>query len=559
MALAARLDVHELAPGPDITFLSGNKPAGKRKAMTHDSSNAYDAIPYTNRSFSGTHPNVLATAATLLGIDPPGLENCRVLELGCGMGGNLLPMAVSFPEGQFVGIDLSKRQVDEGTQTVETLGLTNLSLKAMSITDVDESMGSFDYILCHGVYSWVPEPVREKILDICRRQLTPNGVAYISYNVYPGWHIRGMIRDMLRYHVRSFSDPREQISQARGFLQFLVKAAPKHKESYARLLQDELEIVNEAPDTYLFHEHLEDVNQPVYFQDFMAHAAAHSLDYLCEAKLSDSWEAGLPPEVTNVLENIAGDPIEAQQYLDFVRNNGFRKSLLCHAGVKQHSTPAWHRVEKLLIGSSATPATDNPDIHGKSAVKFESRMGNLSTDEPILKSALLQLAEAWPKPLAYPELLNQARRRLTSNENEAREWEHRDHQVLGQSFLRAAISSDFFSLHVHPGNFTTSLSDRPLACPLARWQAAQGATLTNRLHRTIELGDPVTRLVLLSLDGEHDREQIVDDLCQRAEQGKIVLRKENVPVTDPEERRLMFARSLEQILDGLAKCAVLID
>lgn len=526
--------------------------------MTQDTGNAYDAIPYINRSFSGTHPNILAAAATLLGVDPPGLEKCRVLELGCGMGGNLLPMAVSFPEGRFVGIDLSKRQIDEGMQAVSMLGLKNVSLRTMSITDVDDSIGAFDYILCHGVYSWVPEPVREKILEICQRQLAPNGVAYISYNVYPGWHIRGMIRDMLRYHVRSFSEPSEQIGQARAFLKFLAKSAPKDKASYASLLQDELEIVNDAPDTYLFHEHLEEVNQPVYFHEFAARASSHSLEYLCESNLSQSWGAGFPPDVTEVLESIAGDPIEAQQYLDFLRNNAFRKSLLCHAGAKKLSTPDWNRMTLLRVGSSATPAVPDVDIHGKTAVKFESRAGNLSTDEPILKSALLCLAEAWPRSVPYPDLLAQARARLTPDAGEAATLAKRDHQVLAQSFLRGTLTSDFFSLHVHPGNFVTTIGERPLACPLARMQASQGTQLTNRLHRTIELGDPVTRLILLNLDGEHDRHQLVEELCQRAEQGKIVLKKENMPITDKDELRIMFLRSLEQILGGLSKCAVLV-
>jgi cyclopropane fatty-acyl-phospholipid synthase-like methyltransferase len=163
--------------------------------------NAYDAVAYISKPFPQTHPDNLATLATLFGLQPPPLDNCRVLELGCASGGNLIPMAVSLPGSTCVGIDLSANQIADGQKTLAALGLKNVQLKHLSILDIDESFGEFDYIICHGVYSWVPEDVQDKILSICAANLARDGVAYVSYNTFPGWHMRGMIRDMMCYHV----------------------------------------------------------------------------------------------------------------------------------------------------------------------------------------------------------------------------------------------------------------------------------------------------------------------------------------------------------------------
>src|SRR6267142_1438469 len=157
---------------------------------------SYDEVPYDSKAFSETHPDRLATVATLFGMQPADVEHCRVLELGCADGSNLIPMAVGLPESAFAGIDLSPRQVGDGQATIATLGLKNVTLRVGSILDVGADEGIFDYIVCHGVYSWVPPEVQNRILTICNRNLAPNGVAYVSYNTYPGWHVRGMVRDL---------------------------------------------------------------------------------------------------------------------------------------------------------------------------------------------------------------------------------------------------------------------------------------------------------------------------------------------------------------------------
>src|SRR5262249_48719711 len=157
----------------------------------------YDVVPYHGNAYRESHPDHLATIARLFALAPPAVDTCRVLELGCASGANLIPMAVAVPGASFLGIDLSQRQVDDGRKTIEDLSLKNIELVHGSIEAIGDDHGLFDYIICHGVYSWVPRHVQDHILHVCSHNLAANGVAYVSYNTYPGWFLRGMVRRMM--------------------------------------------------------------------------------------------------------------------------------------------------------------------------------------------------------------------------------------------------------------------------------------------------------------------------------------------------------------------------
>ncbi|MBA3531908.1 MAG: class I SAM-dependent methyltransferase, partial [Ardenticatenales bacterium] len=169
---------------------------------------SYDETPFLKQTY--VHVDGMATIAALQGLRPAPVAACRVLELGCGSGSNLIAMAYGLPESRFLGIDLSAQQSADGQATVAELGLPNVEIRQGDILAVDDSFGPFDYIIAHGVYSWVPPVVREKVLSICRERLAPQGIAYVSYNVFPGWHPLLIIREMLRYHTRDLCHPLER-------------------------------------------------------------------------------------------------------------------------------------------------------------------------------------------------------------------------------------------------------------------------------------------------------------------------------------------------------------
>ncbi len=189
--------------------------------LTQVLSDAYDETPYQSNAFSISAPGRLRAIAALYGLSAPPVENARVLELGCAAGGNLLPFAVAHPDAHIVGIDLSPQQVQAGQSIVKAMGLQNLELRGMSITDITPEFGQFDYIIVHGVFSWVPPEVRQAIMRVCRENLTPEGVAYISYNTYPGWKASDIVRDAMILNSFGANGPQERLKRAKDVLGML--------------------------------------------------------------------------------------------------------------------------------------------------------------------------------------------------------------------------------------------------------------------------------------------------------------------------------------------------
>ena len=203
---------------------------------------SYDVIAYPSYTHAQTHPDRLAVTGALFGLKPTAVTRCRVLELGCGNGSNLVPVAFGLPESEFVGIDLAAKPIDQGQQMIAALGLKNVRLLQGSVTEFDDRRGKFDYIIAHGLFSWVPADVRDHIFKLCRQCLSPQGIAFISYNALPGAHLRTMIREMMLFHVRDLPDPAEQVRQAQALAQFLA-AAQDTTDEYRLWMKAELETI----------------------------------------------------------------------------------------------------------------------------------------------------------------------------------------------------------------------------------------------------------------------------------------------------------------------------
>jgi SAM-dependent methyltransferase len=264
------------------------------------SSRPYDAVRYPTYPRIETHPDRLAAVATLAGMAPAPVTRCRVLELGCGDGGNLIPMAYFLPGSSFAGVDLAAGAIGQGRELVRALKLRNIELREADLRDLDRNAGAFDYILAHGLYSWIPPDVRDRLMALCAELLAPQGVAYLSYNTWPGRHERHILREVLLYHLREARAPQQRLREARRLLRAI--GTPAALEMAA------------SPDDLLFHDDLAPVSDPIWFRDFAAHAEAHGLQYL--------GDVGPGPRSS-------GD----EQYDDFLRMRAFRQSLICRAGI----------------------------------------------------------------------------------------------------------------------------------------------------------------------------------------------------------------------------------
>ncbi len=306
------------------------RPRGGRRGVD-DVRAAYDEAPYESYAHPQSAPGQLAAIAWTFGLDPPDVNDARVLEIGCAAAGNLIPFAATHPLARAVGIDLSGVQIEHGRRQVRALGLDNVELVHSDIADVDlEAIGQFDFVICHGVYSWVPEHVQEAILTACGQLLSPAGVAYVGYNTYPGWKAREIVRDAMLLSVGDNTAIDEKLRRARSMVDFLQKVA-QPDSVLARALNDYQLIAAGAGDYYLLHEELEIFNSPCYFRDFVDRARAHGLDYLAEAKPEYSFASNYGPTVVDHLLDYADDQILLEQQLDFVVNRHFRQTLLVRA------------------------------------------------------------------------------------------------------------------------------------------------------------------------------------------------------------------------------------
>ena len=516
--------------------------------------NQYDAVPYDGHPFSKTHPENLYTVASLFGLQAPDYRSARILELGCGQGDNLIPMAFNLPRSRCLGIDLSARQIAPGRKTIEALGLTNISLERMSITDVGPDMGRFDYIICHGVYSWVPREVREAIFAVCRDRLVDNGVAYISYNCLPGWHMIQSIRDMMLYHVADFKYPAERAEQARTMLRFILDGQQREDSAYAAHLQSELDLLSAHRDAYLLHDHLEEINHPVYFHQFMADARRWGLDYLGETDLHTMFAENLGGDVSEKIQEIR-DIVKAEQYMDFLRNRRFRCTLLCHESVDLQRNLHIEDIEKFHVTSLALPEgdIDETDLADGAPLVFTDGQISVTVRGRVPKTALLVLADHRHKPLDYNDLCAETIARSgIEHPQYVREQINADLNLLRLMF------AGLIRISASAGDYITEVRQRPVATRLARHQAAGGEVVTNQQHRSVALS-AAEQVLIRYLDGSRDLPALARKLERHVDRGELVLERDGAQIPDPDERLDALGILCGSILRDLADKALLVE
>lgn len=509
----------------------------------------YDEVPYASHAYPGTHPDAMAGMARLFGMNPALPSRCRVLELGSAAGGNLIPVAAAYPESDFVGVDLSRVEIEEGQEHIKALGLSNVQLHTLDIMGVGEQFGTFDYIVCHGVFSWVPRAVQDEILALCRRLLNPQGVAYISYNCYPGWHMRGLIRDMMFYHSAPFDSPEEKVGQARALLDFLANTMPEGPDAYSVLLRDEAAFLRKMSDYYLFHEHLSPDNDPMYFHQFVGRAAKAELQFLGEARLTTMLPEQFPPEIREVLGQITGDIVRMEQYMDFVRNRTFRQTLLVHNEVSLDRTLDWEDLRPFHVACNAT-APDDAVMDDRSEVCFENGEQTIVSEEPLVKLALARLAAAWPATVPYEELLDEVVAQVGAEDPaDAR-------ASLGSNLLRC-VAGGIVEYWSEP-SLAARAGDRPRAWSFVRYQIESGIErLTTLRHQTADVA-PVIKRMLVLMDGARDRAAIIDGLVQDALDDKLTVSQDDEPITDEPALREVFAQVYDEIVGTVEQQSFLV-
>jgi SAM-dependent methyltransferase len=447
----------------------------------------YDSIPYTDHAYAEAHPDRLAVVAALAGWSAPGITQARVLEVGCGRGGNLLPMASQLPEATLVGVDRSSRQIEYAREVARAAGLRNVTFLSDSFEDAALAESSFDFVIAHGVWSWVAPATRRELVRRIARWLAPGGVAYVSFNVLPGWYARAPSRDWLRFATARLG---ERPEGARASLEWLRGCVSHELGAYRHGLDDVARRLAETDSAYVVHEHLADEHHPETVEVFLAEAGAAGLAYLGDAIPQTTALELLGGQAASRAEGLA--PNDVQQLVDFVRSTAFRRTLLVRED--ERARRGWRWPARLDVGafgsmrvaSRLKPAGGTAKPDAKVEV-FEGAGLSVQVTDVGARAALHDLARAAPKALRVPP--------------------ETAHELFDLWLATCAIDP-----HVHEPPLAAAPSGRPVACPVARWHAAHGGPVTNLWHHEVVLVDEPVRALLAALDGTRTAAELAGSL-----------------------------------------------
>ena len=519
----------------------------------------YDRIPYDTRAYPSAHPRNLAAIGMLYGLEAPPVEQCRVLVLGCAQGGNLFPAAAHYPHSHFVGLDNSQRQIEVARSSADKLGLDNISLHCMDIMDAGEDMGQFDYIIAHGIYSWIPEAVRDKVFQICKSLLSANGIAYLSYNTLPGWHINGIVRDIMQYRFRDYEDPMEGLKQALKYLEAIVNAVPANNNPYMTLIRQVQAQVSANNHTYLLHEYLSDINEAFHFHQVVEKGHALGLRYLADATFIGREFTTHSADLNQRFQAISKDIIDYEQHFDFVCNRLFRSSLFCHREVALRDTvsdePLW-----TLFCSSMAKAVELPAGQYPAGVMgFHNGGGVMVDGDPLFQNAMKHLIDIYPQAMTVAQLMESL---LPGFQLQGtRQEQNHDARTLYGKLLRARAAGLVNLTTDKPAVATPGPrlppGYRPYASPFARLQAESGDVVVSAWNENVGL-NPFSRQVLGLLDGSRRLQDLQKALLARYERGELALPGEGTNILQGSALKEAIEQRLMNSLTFFAKSGLLL-
>lgn len=511
----------------------------------------YDTLPYESYSFPYSHPARLAAIARLFSLNPPSNKKFRVLELGAASGGNLIPLAMFYPEVELIGIDYSAVQVEQGQKLIESLGLKDrVQLLCQSITDIGDEIGQFDYIICHGVYSWVPNEVQDAIINTIQHHLKPQGIAYVSYNIYPGWKRLEVIRDMMVYHTRKMDENKaqERMTQGRAIVDFIRNMS--HENSAIRQMIDApWDSLKDKADSYLGHEFLEPVNQPCYFLDFTEKLNEHQLAYLADAEPSISFIQNMPEDkAKDLIAASHNNQVMLEQYMDFLDFRQFRKSLIVHQSASQSMKrrisadvfDKLHYSVNSCVEEQAAAASSDEDKNASNAVNqglvnnelkpqgyrfvFNQRQ-SITTHNDADYALLQSISELAPRVFNAAQLLE-----IAHKKNDDPKLATHLSNLLNRLTLSGCIEIWDQLPSESPSDVVAA---KPYIPEVLRRFYQETGHLSNYRHSTVALNIIQKELIPL-LDGTHDQAQLLSRLRQAYDEKRInIFDQDNQPLAEP--------------------------
>jgi len=450
------------------------------------------------RAHPETHPSRLLAIARLWGVAPLARRTPSVLELGCGDGANLLPIAAASPDARHAGVDASAHAIAIARAAGAAAGVPGVRFVEGDARSLPADLGTFDVVVACGAYSRVPSDARDALLRAVARHLAPGGVALVGFDALPGGWLRRIGWDAMQFHARGATDPAERAARARELIALLVetwKDQPGTGAALAEIFARE----GDRDDASILRDDLAAQNEPAYVSAVANHARRHGLALVGDVDPGVRALGTAGPALRARLA--ASPPLAAEQMLDFVHLRTARRSLLVHASERLVASPD-------LAGLHFSLAPERRAERGSGAARADP-VGD-------------RLLAAYPSSMPAEALID-ALRALGIAEEEA------------VARLRAAWVQGSAVPRTEPLAIAARAPERPRASALARWEATHRTLVTNLRHESVAPADACAREVLACCDGERTVVELADAV------------RAAIPAAETGDPRAAVARRLEQL------------
>jgi hypothetical protein len=456
----------------------------------------YDQVAYPNYVHPAADSEYACVAGRFYGWRGRDPATASVLEIGCGEGVNLMAIAGAFPKSRCVGFDISARAVARGQQLAAAAGLDNIELHWGDLLSYPRDGERFDYIICHGVLTWVPPPVRTAVFEVIAARLAAGGVAYVGYDALPAAASKAAIVGLLKQFVPPEADLASKVETAVTIIETLGRN--QHKSSRLKPeLDDLLRRLPEMAPAYFVHDWLEAHYAPMSVDEFATAAGAVDLAYAGDVSLTDMQTRDIDPSGMHILAAAMDSLLTTASTLDLLRGSRmYRTDLL----VRPESPPDRMPFPPTDLGYCLFGEREyGVDESGGRTLRLKlGSMGSPSFADADQIAMLDWLADRSPGEFHPSEIAAGSGLALPYVENLCRVF-----AVMG-----------VLEAHVTPPPFTVTPGDRPRAGRVARAMAAEGRdTVVALRHKAMALPDPIRRGILRLSDGSRTRDDIVRDLA----------------------------------------------
>ncbi|CAN5769364.1 methyltransferase regulatory domain-containing protein [soil metagenome] len=328
-----------------------------------------DDVPYVRHFVAELSPARIRLAAALNGIAPPPADDFDYCELGCAQADTLCALAAAHPRARFLGIDLSALHIAAAKRLARDGALENIGFLERDFANLDEEdIGEFDFIVAHGVLSWVSAEKRHRLIELARRKLKPGGLLYVSYNAMPGWAGVEPLRQLLL--APTAGEPASSLDRAKLGLQFAQAMERAGAEYFLRnpSAKDMLVTMERGGLPYVVHEYLHEHWVPMYFARIALEMAERELHFVGVLPLFLNFrDTAIPLPLVPMFEPIR-DRVRFESLKDFALNEFFRRDVYVNGPVTRSAEATNAYLEGTAWGMLASAPPDDRTVRFRDRV-----------------------------------------------------------------------------------------------------------------------------------------------------------------------------------------------